>query len=375
MPITITELARILQLDHSTVAYALSGKGTIKEETRQRVLAKAEELGYVPNSLARRMRSKKTHTIGLVIPDVMLVYNEFVQQLFRGAIKRQYELQIALTEFDPKLEDKAILSLMESRVDGLILKSCYGRWEQFPNKHPLRQAASSGLPVVTYGYPIMGSDFPFFQSAMLYQAEMLVEHLYERGHRQFCWLMPMRLPLDRPQLDCIAGTRSALEKHKLSNEAFRVLTLQDVQADDGFLHAQEQDAQHSEAHYTNYLNQALPRVGIQAGKALMRLAMSQSPRPTAILCQNEATAVGAIVQAQTMNLRIPQDVAIAITCHTVGTELLPISVTTCDMPITQVANRVLDLLFDSIEGTASPSSSVTVEPVLHVGASTVVTQK
>ena len=130
MPVTLKQLAQELGLHHSTVAYALSGKGTVKQATRQRVREAAVQFGYVPNGLARRMRSRRTNLIGLVIPDVLINYNEFIQQIFRGSLERGYDAQIGLTEFKRDLEDKAVRFLMESRVDGMIIRSSFFRWEE-----------------------------------------------------------------------------------------------------------------------------------------------------------------------------------------------------------------------------------------------------
>jgi len=124
MPVTLKQLAHDLGLHHSTVAYALSGKGTVKEATRQRVRAAAAQMGYVPNGLARRMRAKRTNVIGLVIPDILINFNELIQCTFRAAMQRGYDAQIAMTEFKQDWEDKAVRFLMESRVDGLIIMPC-----------------------------------------------------------------------------------------------------------------------------------------------------------------------------------------------------------------------------------------------------------
>jgi LacI family transcriptional regulator len=341
MPVTLKQLAQELGLHHSTVAYALSGKGTVKQATRQRVKAAAVQLGYVPNGLARRMRSRRTHLIGVVVPDVLINYNEFIQQTFRGAHGRGYDAQIALTEFNPELEDQAVRFLMESRVDGMILRSGFFSWDKVPQHHALRQLVAQNVPAITYGVPIEGSPFPCLPLPNLRQGQILAEHLLELGHRKLAWLLPVSAPLTKPQhLNRIEGTRRAMKAAGADPASLDVVTLP-KDDEDGFIG-------HDEIHL-DYLREALPRSGVRRGRRLMRQAMALSPRPTAVLCLHEATAIGAIVEAQEMGLKVPQDVAVVASNRGVAADVAPMSLTTADVAPAQAAKLALDLLLDTIE--------------------------
>jgi LacI family transcriptional regulator len=341
MPVTLKQLAHELGLHHSTVAYALSGKGTVKQATRQRVKEAAAQLGYVPNGLARRMRSRRTNLIGLVVPDVLINYNEFIQQTFRGAHGRGYDAQIALTEFNPELEDQAVRFLMESRVDGIILRSGFFSWDKVPQTHALRQLVGQKVPTITYGVPLEGSPFPCLPLPSLRQGQVLGEHLLDLGHRRLAWLLPVSAPLTKPQhLNRIDGTRRAMQAAGVNPENLQVFTLP-TDDEDGPIG-------HEEVHL-DYLREALPRSGVRRGRRLMREAMAQSPRPTAVLCLHEATAIGAIVEAQEMGLKIPQDVAVVASNRGVAADVAPMSLTTADAIPAQAAKLALDLLLDTIE--------------------------
>ena len=354
MSITVKQLARELDLDHSTVAYALSGKGTIAEETRLRVRAKAAELGYVPNAHARRMRAQKTGAIGLVVPDVVLTYNELVQHVFRGAIARGSEVQIALHEFDANLEDRALRALLEARVDGIILKSHFANWDAVPAKHALRQVAAQNIPTICYSYPIQGSPFPTLAFAVERQGEMAAEHLLELGHRDFAWLFPVH-EFFGPHLDRIRGSRRAL--------AARGLELPDA----NILRLPGEELPGADS-YGNYLNESLPRTGIEIGRALLGRALQLSPHPTAVLAQNEATAIGAIFAAQEAGLRVPDDIAVVATNRTLAAELAPFSLTTVDIPAQNAAAQCLDLLWRRIEN-QSVAPLTLCQPQLRAGDS------
>ncbi len=177
MSITLKHLAQEMGLDYSTVSYALSGKGSINAATRQRVREAAEQFGYVPNGLARRMRAQKTHSIGLILPDSILHYNELIQQFYRGAAARDHELQIALTEFQANAEERAVRSFLETRMDGIIIRSHWADWADVPPEAALRQAANRHLPVVTYGPTLASSPFPSVETPMGDRTERAALHL------------------------------------------------------------------------------------------------------------------------------------------------------------------------------------------------------
>jgi LacI family transcriptional regulator len=364
MAVTLKQLASELGLDHSTVAYALSGKGTIRDATRHRVREAAERLGYVPNGLARRMRSKRTRVIGLVVPDVVLTYNELVQQIFRAAIARQYEVQIALTEFNDDLEDRAIRSLMESRVDGLVIKSKYAHLDLVPDGHALRQMIEQRLPAVSHGFEIVGSGLPLYQTPVRHSGQLLAEHLLQRGHRHLAWLIPAPQPMVRSHELAVQGSRDALLASGLGDGcSLRTFMLPGPTRESRI--PQASDA------YDNYINQNLPRVGVRLGRELMREALASEPRPTAVICWNEVTAIGAILEAQAMGLEVPRDVAVAAANRTVATELAPMSLTTADVSRVVAAERTLDLLFKVIDGVEDVPAMVTSPSTLEIGRSTV----
>ena len=351
MPVTLKQLARELGLHHSTVAYALSGKGTVKQATRLRVKEAAVRNGYVPNGLARRMRSRRTQLIGLVVPDVLVNYNEFIQQTFRGAHGRGYDAQIALTEFNAELEDQAVRFLMESRVDGIILRSGFFSWDKVPRDHALRQLVAQDVPAITYGVPIEGSPFPCLPFPNLRQGQVLADHLLNLGHRQLAWLLPVGAPLTKPQhLNRIEGTRRAMVAAGVDPDTnLQIVTLPpDAEEPVGTNGGGAGAAGHDEVHL-DYLREALPRSGVRRGRQLMRLAMALSPRPTAVLCLHEATAIGAIVEAQRMGLKVPQDVAVVASNRGVAADVAPMSLTTADVVSAQAAKFALDLLLETVD--------------------------
>lgn len=367
MPVTLKELADMVGLERSTVAYALSGKGTISPHTRAVVLSKAAEVGYMPNRMARRLRSRQTKLVGLVVPDVFGAYNEFVQESFRRLTAQGYDVEIALTEFKPEFEERAIRSLLESRVDGIILKTLYAKWADVPEGSSLRQLKETGTATVCLDYAPEESGLGCFQLPSREIGRMITQHLLQQGHRRMAWLLPTQAPWDaRIYWDRVAGSGDALRAAGLDPSSLMVYAL----SPDGAWEAGVMDAENEDSR--SYILESLPGKGIRRGRALFRQAMTSATRPTAVICYNDVVAMGALLEAQQMELRVPEDVAVAANSHSTATDLSPMSLTSVIMPKPQVVNCTLNLLLETIknQGGISPQT-VTTQPRLVVGRSTV----
>ncbi|MCL6625040.1 substrate-binding domain-containing protein [Alicyclobacillus shizuokensis] len=121
MPVTIYDVAREAKVSMATVSRVLNGTAVVKEETKKRVLDAIAALGYRPNAVARGLASKKTQTIGVIVPDVSAA---FVAEVVRGIedIAAMYAYQIILTNSDSQLEREIDLvgTMWEKQVDGII---------------------------------------------------------------------------------------------------------------------------------------------------------------------------------------------------------------------------------------------------------------
>jgi LacI family transcriptional regulator len=122
--ITISEVAREAGVSTMTVSRVLNGRGEITQETRARVQAIIEKLGYRPNSLARNLKTQTTQTLGLIVPDIT---NPFFPEFVKGAEDKAAELGYAMILCDfgrnSAHEKRALQLLEDKRVDGLILCS------------------------------------------------------------------------------------------------------------------------------------------------------------------------------------------------------------------------------------------------------------
>ncbi|MBS9338799.1 catabolite control protein A [Fructobacillus sp. M2-14] len=143
---TIYDVAAAVGVSLATVSRVVNGSDSVRPATRDKVLAAIEELGYQPNAVARGLASKKTTTVGVVIPDIT---NLFYSELTRGIddIARMYQYDVLLTNTDDEEEQAmtAIKNLAQKQVDGIIYMGTK------LSEKVLSAVRATGVPVVLAG--------------------------------------------------------------------------------------------------------------------------------------------------------------------------------------------------------------------------------
>jgi LacI family transcriptional regulator len=177
---TIPDVARQAGVSTATAARALGGYGSVRAQTRDRVLAVAEELGYRANSLARSMITGSTHTLGVVLSDIE---NSFFHRALRGvadtARAHGYEVLLSNTDEDLETERKAVSVLAERRVDGLVVCPT----DDGDHAH-LEAVISSGIPVVLLDRRVSGLAADTVGIDNRKAAKEATTRLIEQGHRR-----------------------------------------------------------------------------------------------------------------------------------------------------------------------------------------------
>lgn len=195
---TMVEVARLAQVSISTVSHVLNGTRNVEPETRSRVLAAIKETGYRQDALARAMRRSRTESIGLVVSDAgEPAFADMVHGVEDAAAERGLTLVLANSAEDPERERRAVHTLLDRRVDGLIL-ACAA--ESDPAL--IASLRVEKTPVVLLDRVF--SDLPFDQVAADNRDSMrrLVAHLIAAGHRRFCLVVgDTRVPTLRERHD------------------------------------------------------------------------------------------------------------------------------------------------------------------------------
>ncbi|MFC7596477.1 LacI family DNA-binding transcriptional regulator [Terrabacter sp. GCM10028922] len=176
---TVPDVARAAGVSTATAARALGGYGSVRESTRERVQAAAEQLGYRPNSLARSMITGSTSTLGVVMSDIE---NPFFRRSLRGiadtARAEGFEVLLANTDEQLDKEETAVRLMTERRVDGLVVCPADGG-----DRSHISDVIAAGIPVVLLDRRVAGVKADTVGIDNRKAARTATEYLLGRGHR------------------------------------------------------------------------------------------------------------------------------------------------------------------------------------------------
>jgi LacI family transcriptional regulator len=156
MPVILKDIARALNVSVITVSKVMRDQPDVAAETRKRVLAKAQELGYRPNLTARSLVTGKSSQVGVIVPTLLHPFFAEVLEGLSSAMKQAgYAVMISSSMEDPAVEEAAIEQLLGHRMDGLIVASCSFSPTKF------KQLREQGIPFVLIDrfFPGFRTDF------------------------------------------------------------------------------------------------------------------------------------------------------------------------------------------------------------------------
>lgn len=335
MPVTIRDVARYLNLSITTVSRALDGYDDVAEETRQRVIQAALELGYVPTGAARQLRRKRADAIGYILPTTQPrfadpFFSEFIAGLGDGAASYNLDLVVSTAPPGEKAEEILYERWVRSRrVDGIVLSRmrCYDWRVEF--------LAKNKFPFVALGRSLTPVDFPYVEVDAQSGFATLVKHLAARGHRRIAYIGAS--PVLMLQSVRLAGYRQGLEAVGLPFDETLVV--------EGNLTRQG---------------------GYEAARRLLELL---NP-PTAIIGANDLTAIGAMRAAHERGLIVGRDLAVAGFDGIEDAEHTHPPLTTLNQPVYELARRLVEMLHKLIIGEPLTERSILLQPELIVREST-----
>jgi LacI family transcriptional regulator len=304
--VTIKDVARKARVSIATVSRALNNTGTVRPEIRERVLDAAHKLRYTPHGGARSLIVGRTHTIGLLLPDLHGEYfSELIRGVDRAARGRGLHLLVSSSHGSASEATSAVRAL-NGRVDGLLA--------MVPGEDAgiLQEAMPHALPTVLLNSRNTNTEYPTLLVDDFGGARAMVRHLLERGYRRIVHLRGAEGNFQAEER--VRGYRAGLR----GSEAAAPVVLQGDFTEES---------------------------GYRAGKLLA----AQSERPEAVFAANDMMAVGCLVALREAGLRVPQDVALA------GFDDIPLArfltppLTTARADIAALGVRALERLAGLIE--------------------------
>ena len=352
MKVTLKAIASELGMNESTVSYALSHKGSLKAETRERILKTAAQMGYVPNRAAQQMSTGKSNLIGVVVPNVLFELGEYCEHLFRLLSEAGYLTSIMVTEFSPERELSIFRNLIGQGAAGLIV--C-------PTTHattgetPLTLARRNGIPVVCrYHLPDENGILPDYRAI----GRVLGEKLRKSGHRNLVLMIPHPPPFPPFSAPLLEGVAEKL------GCGGRVRMEAASPGDPAPVRGNFPANPHYEPQMRSLLESGFPEA---AEEVFDRVWNSSGSRPDAILCFSENTAFGLMEAARKRGVEIPRELSLVTTQHTLFGKFLPIPVTAAYVPPLEFAEKTVALLLKKIKQKSTQTEQVSLKPVFFPG--------
>jgi DNA-binding LacI/PurR family transcriptional regulator len=320
---TMQNVADRAGVSRALVSLVLHDSPKVSVNARAAVLAAAAELGYRPNLMARSLASRQTKTLGVLIDDL---HNPFFHDVTDGiqyaATQRGYRLIMNAGWREPDLERTSIDTLLDYRVDGLLLLS-----PRVAHEHI--DAAAERAPVVVIGRPTSSRAVDSVNNDEIEGTRLVVEHLVSLGHRRIVHIdggpgagaLPRRV-----------GYELAMDASGL---AVRVVAGNFTEA---------------------------------SGMAAAELLLHESSLPTAIFAANDASAVGLLDRLSQAGVRVPDDVSVVGYDNTSVAGLGYISLTSIDQPRYDMGVLAVETLLKRIENPGA-------EPMHHVMKPTLVQRR
>jgi LacI family transcriptional regulator len=331
MAVRLKDIARDLGVSLITVSKALRGLDDISEETRQRVLKRMAELNYRPNMLARGLASGKSFIVGLVVPDLLHpFFAEFAKALSGVLRKRDYGLILASSEEDPDIEQQEIRTLLARGVDVLLIASCQPPLQSF-----------YGMEDQPTPFILIDRDLPQLHAHFVgtddYAAALLAtRHLLSTGKRRIAHIAGPDLA---PGVDRLRGYQDALKENGIAVRQQYIVS-----------------------------NARVEEFGDNLGSEGMRRLLRTRPRPDAVFCYNDLTAIGAIHATLEAGLSVPGDIAFVGCGNLRYSDYLQVPLSSIDQLTAQLGEQAGELALDVIENRPA-RRHVRIQPRLIVRAS------
>lgn len=311
----IREVARLAGVSTASISRALNNPASVSAELRARIDAAIEELGYIPDAAARALASRRTRTIGAIIPTVdNAMFARGIEALQRYLSSQNYLLLLATSGYDPEVEQQQAQNMISRGIDGLILRGDV----HTPGLRRLLEMQR--IPFVNVGVYHPGKPYASVGADNEDAARRACEYLIGLGHTQIGVVAALARHNDRASAR-VQGIRRALEAAGLALRPEWYIEVP-YKLDDAR----------------------------QAARALL----ARTPHPTAVICGNDVLAYGVLLEAERQGLRLPRDLSVMGFDDLEWSRHLRPSLTTMHLPTDEVWTRAGEFLVRTLAGENPP---------------------
>lgn len=310
--VTIKDIARELGISASTVSRALKDHPDISKETKKAVNELALKLNYEPNVVALNLRSRKTRTIGVIIPEVVhFFFSTVVSGIEHEANQLGYNVILTQSAESLERERSAVKALFNSRVDGMLMSIS----RETTDYEHIDAMLNRGIPMVFFDrvYPGQGRNTIIVDD---YDAgKLATDHLISLGRKKIAHIMGSpKLNISKERL---RGYHDSLKEHQIRSSTELV-----VPCEAGTL---------------------------EAGKSAMEKLLSGKIKPDSVFANNDVLAMGAMQVIKTRGLRIPEDIAVIGFSNWFYSQMTEPPLSSVDQPGFEMGKHAVRMLVKRIE--------------------------
>ena len=302
----IVDVAIRAGVSAATVSRFYNHPDVVSTPTRNRIEKAAADLGYIRNRLAGSLHNQFSGTIGLIVPTIdNAIFAEFIEAFANRLRVLDRTTLIASHGYDLSLEVQIVRSLLERRIDGVVLVG----FDHDPIA--MSMLADRNVSIVSVWNYKKNAKISSIGASNVQAAELITGHIIDLGHRDICFMFP----------DTKFNDRARDRK----NATLRVM-------EDAGLNVPE-----------NRLWNCPYDIG--EAKKLAQEILSENP-PTAIVCGNDVIAHGVIYAAQSLGLRLPEDLSVGSIGDFRGSGDIEPGLTTVRLPARQIGRIAADTIIE-----------------------------
>ena len=325
---TLVSIAERSGCSISTVSRVLSGnaaKYRISQRTVARVTEEVKRCNYTPSLLAKGLRTNRTDTIGLLIPNIENSFFAGVAGVvIRESRNYNYKVVVVDTQEDERNEQDGLSALLARRVDGIVAAPCGSNSELFAS------VQEGGMPLVLIDRYLPDAGMLSYVTTDNYRgAVMATEYLLENGHRIACI---QGTPHSMPVRDRVRGFGDTLRAHGLGDRI--VVTGEDFSVQNGYLET--------------------------------KLALAREERPTAIFALSNLILLGVVKAVHESGLRIPDDISVVSFDDNMLFNYLDPAITCIGQPTDEIGTLAVKLLIRAIREPGAAPSHLHLPPSLII---------
>lgn len=334
MKITIKDVAKKAGVSVTSVSQVLNNKDIrISEEKRKQILDAVTELNYTPNPFASKLKSKKSNTIGLVVPDIT---NLYFMEIAKGIVSKskEFKLDVIISDSDNKSSNDIgnLEKLRKNGVDGIIIAVSQGQNKKL-NKLIHKIIEKDKIPIVLLDRDNIEYNCHAVMVNNFLGGYIATKHLIELGHRKIgCITGPLEL---QTSYDRYRGYKSALEESNIILDQSYV-THGDFKIESGY----------------------------ENTKKLLERDI------TAIFACNDMMAYGVYKRLKEVNIKVPDNISVIGFDNVFFSEIVDVPLTTIGQPILNLGEKAVQILVDNFNSNYNEKISSVFEPYLVTRSST-----